>query len=234
LGAPKRAAEISPWAPFEDRRRARDEKRDAVLRMAVRLFLEEGYHRTPLTAIAERLNITKPALYNYFCSKEEILYELFRLGDESYEESFGRIEKGEGDGLYKLREFIRAYARVMATDNGKCFARIDDRELSEETRAKVLSSKRRYDAAFRKQIKRGVEDGSIVACDPKLAAFAIAGALNGIADWHDPAGALSVETIADEFALRLTEGFAVRRAPAPARKAEAAKANRKSRSARPA
>ena len=119
----------------------------------------------------------------------------------------------------------------MATDNGKCFARIDDRELSEETRAKVLSSKRRYDAAFRKQIKRGIEDGSIVACDAKLAAFAIAGALNGIADWHNPEGVLSVETIADEFALRLTEGFAARRAPA--RKAESAKRNRKSRSARP-
>ena len=58
--------------------------------MAVRLFLEEGYHRTPLARIAERLNITKPALYNDFASKEEILYALYRLGDEQYEESFGR------------------------------------------------------------------------------------------------------------------------------------------------
>jgi AcrR family transcriptional regulator len=229
VGTPKRAAEPSPWAPFEDRRRARDEKRDAVLRMAARLFLEEGYHRTPLTAIAERLNITKPALYNYFHSKEEILYALFRLGDEQYDESFGRIEKGEGDGLSKLREIIRAYARVMTTDIGKCFARIDDRELSDEAREEVRKSKRRYDAAFRKQIRRGVEDGSILPCEPKLAAFMIAGALNGIADWHNPEGGLSVESIADEFALRLTEGFAAKRTPA--RKILSTKGDRRSRSA---
>ncbi len=203
----KPVADISPWTPFEDRRRARDEKRDAVLRMAVRLFLEDGYQRTPLARIAERLNITKTALYNYFASKEELLYALFRLGDEQYEESFGRIERGEGDGLYKLREMIRAYASVMTTDFGMCFARLDDRELADEPRAEVRRSKRRYDLAFRKQIERGVADGSIKPCNAKLAAFAIAGALNGIADWYRPGGDLSVTAIADEFALRLTEGF---------------------------
>ena len=132
MSAPKPARDASPWTPFEDRRRARDEKRDAVLRMAVRLFLEDGYHRTPLATIAERLNITKPALYNYFASKEEILYALYRLGDEQYEESFGRIERDGGNGLHKLREMIRAYARIMTTDFGMCFARLDDRELGDE------------------------------------------------------------------------------------------------------
>src|SRR5271166_6974646 len=210
VSAPKPVADISPWRPFEDRRRARDEKRDAVLRMAVRLFLEEGYHRTPLARIAERLNITKPALYNYFASKEEILYALYRLGDEQYEESFGHIEREGGNGLHKLCEMIRAYARIMTTDFGMCFARLDDRELGDEARTAVRRSKRRYDLAFRSEERRGVEDGSIKPSNPKLAAFAIAGALNGIADWYRPRGDLSVETIADEFALRLTEGLAVR------------------------
>jgi len=210
VSAPKPVVDISPWTPFEDRRRARDEKRDAVLRMAVRLFLEDGYHRTPLARIAERLNITKPALYNYFASKEEILYALYRLGDEQYEESFGLIECDGGDGLHKLREMIRAYARIMTTDFGMCFARLDDRELGDEQRAEVRRSKRRYDLAFREQIERGVEDGSIRPCNAKLAAFAIGGALNGIADWYRSRGDLTVEAIADEFALRLTEGHAVR------------------------
>ena len=66
--------------PFESRRRARDEKREAVLRTAVQLFLEQGYHRTTLNEVAERLNITKPALYNYFRSKDEILFECWAIG----------------------------------------------------------------------------------------------------------------------------------------------------------
>jgi len=210
--------ESSPWTPFEDRKRARDVKREAVLRMAVRLFLEEGYHRTPLSRIAERLNITKPALYNYFSSKEEILHELFRLGDEQYDERFGRIEQDGGDGLTKLKAIIRAYAISITGDFGMCFARLDDRELGDEPRAQVRRSKRRYDLAFRKQIENGIADGSIVPCDAKLAAFAIAGALNGIADWYRPGGALSPEAIAEEFATRLTTGLVVRAAGAPARK----------------
>ncbi len=229
VSAPKPAVDASPWKPFEDRRRARDEKRNAVLRMAVRLFLEEGYHRTPLAKIAERLNITKPALYNYFASKEEILYALYRLGEEQYEESFGLIERDGGNGLHKLREMIRAYARIMTTDFGMCFARLDDRELGDEQRAEVRRSKRRYDLAFRKQIERGVEDGSMKPCNAKLAAFAIGGALNGIADWYRPRGELSVETISDEFALRLTEGLVARPSRAPATSGPKAVAKRQSR-----
>ena len=212
MSAPNPIADASPWTPFEDRRRARDEKRDAVLRMAVRLFLEDGYHRTPLARIAERLNITKPALYNYFASKEEILYALYRPGDEQYEDSFGRIERGDGNGLDKLRAMIRAYAAGGG----------------EEPRAQVRQSKRRYDLAFRKQIERGVEDGSIRPCNPKLAAFAIAGALNGIADWYKPGGDLSVETIANEFALLLTEGLATGASQLPKTAAPKSGAKRKS------
>ena len=140
LGVVKPIVDDPPWTPFEDRRRLRDEKREAVLRMAVRLFLEEGYHRTPLARIAERLNITKPALYNYFRSKEEILIELFRLGDELYEENFGRIERESGEGLTKLKALIRAYAWSMTTDFGMCFARLDDREL-ETKRARPFGAR---------------------------------------------------------------------------------------------
>jgi AcrR family transcriptional regulator len=210
--------ETSPWTPFEDRKRARDVKREAVLRMAVRLFLEEGYHCTPLSRIAERLNITKPALYNYFSSKGEILHELFRLGDEQYGERFGRIERSVGGGLTKLKAIIRAYAISITGDFSMCFARLDDRELGDVPRAEVRRWKRRYDLAFREQIENGIADGSIVPCDARLAVFAIAGALNGIADWYQPGGARSPEAIADEFATRLTAGLVARAARAPARK----------------
>ena len=62
--------------------------------MAVRLFFKDGYHRTPLARVAERLNITKPALYNYFRSKEEIfLRSSIAWVMKLYEASFGWIER---------------------------------------------------------------------------------------------------------------------------------------------
>ena len=65
---------VSPphWKAFADRRRNPASKREAVLKTAVQLFLEKSYARTSLNDVADRLKITKPALYHYFRSKEEI------------------------------------------------------------------------------------------------------------------------------------------------------------------
>ena len=70
----------SHWKAFADRRRDPATKREAVLKTAAQLFLEKSYGRTSLNDVAERLNITKPALYHYFRNKEEILLECYRLG----------------------------------------------------------------------------------------------------------------------------------------------------------
>ncbi|WP_283805733.1 hypothetical protein [Bradyrhizobium diazoefficiens] len=51
-------------------------------------------------------------------------------------------------------------------------------------------------------------DGSTRRCDPKLAAFAVAGSLNWIGHWYRRDGGLSPSAIADEFTVRLTEGLA--------------------------
>ena len=211
------AAEAQPWIPFEDRRRARGRKKEAVLRMAVRLFLENGVHRTSLAEVAAALNITKPALYNYFRSKEEILFECCRLGREMYEAGIADITARDGTGLEKLRALIRSYAKVITQDFGQCLVRFDDRELSAEGRADIRRAKRRIDAAFREQIACGIADGSIRPCDPKVASFVITGALNGIGTWYSPDGPLSVDEIADAFVERLVDGLAVRRAPARAK-----------------
>ena len=202
------SADSSPWMPFESRRRARDEKRDAVLRTAVQLFLEQGYHRATLNEVAERLNITKPALYNYFRGKQDILFECWALGQERVDDFIAGIDAAGGSGLDKLRKLIRSYAQVMTTDYGASLVRFDPRDLTERNSAIVRAGKRGVDRCFRKYIANGIADGSIRPCDPKMTAFAIAGSLNWIGHWFQRDGAMSAEAIADEFTQRLTEGLA--------------------------
>jgi AcrR family transcriptional regulator len=217
-GSPSSATSQSPWKPFESRRRARDEKREAVLRTAVQLFLEQGYHGTTLNDVAERLNITKPALYNYFCGKDEILYECWAIGHERVDDCIDEINSGSGTGLAKLRRLIVRYAEVMTTDYGKSLVRFDVRDLTEHNRKLVQASKRKVDRAFRAYIKDGIADGSIKPCDIKLSAFAIAGSLNWIGHWYQPGGALPAEDIAAQFAIHLTEGLAAKQSRKKAEK----------------
>jgi AcrR family transcriptional regulator len=52
--------------------------RERILEVALTLFNEQGYDKTSLREIAERLDVTKAALYYHFERKEEILVELRR------------------------------------------------------------------------------------------------------------------------------------------------------------
>jgi AcrR family transcriptional regulator len=54
-------------------RRARGDTRERIQSVALKLFAEQGYEKTSLREIAERLSVTKAALYYHFKSKEDIV-----------------------------------------------------------------------------------------------------------------------------------------------------------------
>src|SRR5262252_3741554 len=52
----------------------RRDTRARVQKVALELFAEQGYEKTSLREIAERLGVTKAALYYHFKSKEDIVH----------------------------------------------------------------------------------------------------------------------------------------------------------------
>src|SRR5215471_4528452 len=56
--------------------RARGDTRARIQQVAIELFTEHGYEGTSLREIAERLDVTKAALYYHFKSKEDIVRSL--------------------------------------------------------------------------------------------------------------------------------------------------------------
>jgi AcrR family transcriptional regulator len=206
---PRRAPE--PWKAFQARQRNQDIKRDAVLQTAAHMFLEQGYRRTSMSELAKRLQITKPALYYYFRNKEEILVECYRAGITLIETLLDKALVSRGTGLDKVKVYIEAYAKsVVLHDFGRCVSMLDENELSSETRKQVRALKRRIDASIRSYIEEGIVDKSIAPCDPKLASFAMSGAINWIGTWYKPAGSLSGMEIASHFSYLLTEGLRTR------------------------
>ncbi|MEV8393427.1 MULTISPECIES: TetR/AcrR family transcriptional regulator [unclassified Streptomyces] len=55
----------------------RGNTRQRIQDVALELFGEQGYEKTSLREIAERLDVTKAALYYHFKTKEDILISLF-------------------------------------------------------------------------------------------------------------------------------------------------------------
>lgn len=199
--------EASPWASAGDRRRSRLDKREAVLRAAAQIFNEKGFQNTSLDEVAQRLNVTKPTLYYYVRSKDEILFECVKIGLTMVQESIQEVEVQGGSALDKLRAAMRRYAQIVTMDFGRCLILVGEDPLPAESQVKLRRIKADIDAEFRRLIEQAVAEGDLRPCDPKIAAFTIAGALSWIARWYKPSGPLRPDDIADQSITLLLTGL---------------------------
>lgn len=204
------AAPASPWS--SRRRRDRAVKRDAVVRAAARAFNERGFHNTSLDDIAAALGVSKPTVYYYVESKEHLLFECFLAGLEGIREGFRRAEKSGRPGRDRLAAVIRHYAQAVASEFGWCMVRAEDQDLGPELRGRIRALKSEIDQGIRRLLAEGVRDGSIAPCDPKMTAFAIAGALNWIAQWYRENQPMTPAELADAFVGVFERGLLPREA----------------------
>ena len=162
---------------------------------------------TTLVDIATQLNITKPALYHYFASKDDILIECTRMGLAAIEEAFDEAMQRGALGRERLESFMTWYAENMMTVYGACFARVAEQDLGAQAQKELHDAKRVLDRRFRQLIEVGVEDGSIARCDVKLAAFTVAGALSWIGQWYKPGGRWTSREAAGGVVKQLINGL---------------------------
>lgn len=87
--------------------------REKIQQVALELFAEQGYDKTSLREIAERLDVTKAALYYHFRTKDDILTSLF---DDYIAEIDGIIEwaRAQGEPTNEIRRsLVRRYAELL-------------------------------------------------------------------------------------------------------------------------
>ncbi|MET8769176.1 helix-turn-helix domain-containing protein [Streptomyces sp. NPDC004658] len=91
----------------------RGNTRQRIQDVALELFAEQGYEKTSLREIAERLDVTKAALYYHFKTKEEIIVSLFADLTQPIEDL---IEWGgrQPHTLETKQEIVRRYSEALA------------------------------------------------------------------------------------------------------------------------
>lgn len=220
------AVAVSPWAAAPDRAQQREAKRSAVLQAAAQLFNERGFHATSLDDIAARLQVSKPTLYYYVKNKDQILIECVREGLQMTIDGIEASRAAGGKAIDQLMACMQVYARIVTMDFGMCLIRVGDEELPPDSRKELRRLKAGIDQEFRRLVAAGVAEGSLAPCDPKLTAFAIAGALSWIGRWYRPDGEYTPEQIAEQCIATLCAGVLRRpgAVPGPAPAAEPAPA----------
>ncbi|MDQ8707773.1 helix-turn-helix domain-containing protein [Streptomyces sp. LHD-70] len=91
----------------------RGNTRQRIQDVALELFAERGYEKTSLREIAERLEVTKAALYYHFKTKEDILGSLF----EDLTRPIDELIEWAGEQprtLETKQEILRRYSEALA------------------------------------------------------------------------------------------------------------------------
>jgi len=175
-------------------------KRAALLREAAAAFNRHGFHATSLDDIARNLGVTKAALYHYFPNKTALLQACF---DKAMAVAFDSLESARRvgtSGRDKLRLTLSGYLEQLIGELSCCVVLIEENALPARERARLVQDRDRFEQALRDLVREGIQDGSVVPCDPKLAIFAILGALNWVPKWFRETGPWSARQLTAAFA----------------------------------
>lgn len=94
----------------------RNEKKQLIMDAALILFANEGFHSTSISKIADKANISKGLMYNYFKSKTDLLKSLiYKLSHELID--MLNPDHDEEISLLEANEFIDKYFNMLKQNN---------------------------------------------------------------------------------------------------------------------
>jgi TetR/AcrR family transcriptional regulator len=190
-----------------------ERKREVLLREASASFNHRGYHGTSLTEIAKKLGVTKAALYTYVPSKEELLYYCHDSAMDLALDVLRTAKLSSGTGLQKLRLTLQGYLEMMLGTEGSYVVLLEENAMK-PIHVKAITKRRdAFEKGMRDFINEGIEDGSIIPCNAKIAIFVAMGALNWSRKWYDPKGEWTGPQIAEVLTQMLERGLASSPAP---------------------
>ena len=162
-------------------------RKELLLAVAFEEFAQSGYNTT-LSQIAKRAGIKKQTIYNYFESKDELLYETIRKEIRSFYAD--RIsELHASDGLKpeeRLKTLFFSICEYYKDLNKLRFWRwlllIDSVELFERSRDLIRESEREFYIRIKNIVEDGMKNSEASEKDIFAAVQVFAASLQGIMD----------------------------------------------------
>ena len=173
-----------------------------LLNVARTLFAEKGFEGTSVQDVVVAAGVTKGAMYHYFSSKDDLLYEIYGRVLRMQMERLEKFVSQEGSVEERLHA---AAADVVATtienlDSTTIFFR-SLHQLSEEKQKEIRRERRRYHETFRAMVFEGQQSGVFrddISAD--LCVDFFFGSVHHLPMWWKPRGRLSGQEVGRSFA----------------------------------
>ncbi len=177
---------------------------DAARRLvlaAVEAFAERGYHATTTRDIAGRAGMSPAALYIHYKTKEELLYQISRVG---HLRSLALLEAARDAGgtpadrlAAAVRSFVVWHAERHTTGR---VVQYELGALAPDHYAEIVQLRRRSEAAMRSIIEDGVAAGDFDVPDVSGTTLAVLSLCIDVARWYRPGGRRTPEEFGELYA----------------------------------
>ena len=176
------------------------QRKEHIMKVARGLIWERGYDKTSMRDIAHACAFEPSNTYNYFRSKEQLLYELLR---EETGEIVSLVKHLEDDDSSTPNEQLRFMINnhldltLGARKSAGLMFDTDLKNLSVANRRKIISLRDDYERVLRKVIRRGIDQGYFIETDEKLTSIMIISMIVRSRVWYSQKGEKSRDEIAD-------------------------------------
>ena len=186
--------------------------KERLLRVATRLFARHGFEGTSVQDIVDAAGVTKGAMYHYYGSKDDLLYEVYHQLLSLQTSHLEEIAAGPGTAEERLRA---AASDVVITtcenlDDMIVFFR-SLHMLPDDKQTQVRAERRLYQEKFRTLVDEGVAAGTFRSdISSDIVVHYYLSVVNQLGSWFKPEGSLSPTQVADLFTELLIGGLATR------------------------
>lgn len=166
------------------------EKREQIIRAAIRLFARKGFSRATISDIAEAAGTGKGTIYEYFETKDQIIQDSFKFFIKEMEFDFEHILLSSFPAVEKLRQVFDAFAQTLESPENRQLMELMFEFWAEsiknvEAKNILFKEMNTFYQAYRKLcedlIRDGIREGSFRKdLDPPTMATIILGMNDGI------------------------------------------------------
>ncbi|MEN0021840.1 TetR/AcrR family transcriptional regulator [Microbacterium sp. LS_15] len=178
-----------------------------ILAVAVAAFNEYGYDATSIGMLAERLGLSKSAIYHHFGSKDEILDRALDSALSSLEAVVEEPTAGASSAADRLEQVLRGAVHVLVDQLPAVTLLLRVRGNTEVERT-ALSRRRTFDRRITALVTDAQDEGALRDdIDASVASRLTFGMINSIVEWYRPGGREGADRLADDVVAIALDGL---------------------------
>ncbi len=160
-----------------------EKRRKEIFEAALKVFSKKSFNKATLDEIADKVKISKPAIYLYFKNKENLFFSMIDDKMNLSNKKVDYIIKMKINSIDKLRQIVAGNIKFFI--NNKDFFKVIHQikfQMDSDKKSKMhnnfISKYKNYINKIVKLIKQCIHDGYLKNQDPIFLTFSLIGMVN--------------------------------------------------------